>query len=144
MRSTGTSIDGALSRADATLLEDLRQLEEAIRPASGERLAELRTRLGATRVHIAEHFRFEEENGFMEAVRKREPRLERAIQQLAGDHRQLTKSLDAVIKEAEAATNPNDTLRNAVREWLEHVRQHEIRENDVVQDAFNFDIAAED
>jgi hemerythrin-like domain-containing protein len=143
-RTTQNSVAEALSRAHAALLQDLRTLEEAVRPSSGEGLPELRARLGATHTHIAEHFRFEEQNGYMDAVRKREPRLERTVQQLAEEHRQLTQSLDALIGEARTAANLDDSFRERVVAWVEEVRQHEIRENDLVQDVFNLDIGAED
>jgi hypothetical protein len=35
-------------------------------------------------------------------------------------------------------------LRQEVRAWIERVRQHEARENDLVQEAFNRDIGTED
>jgi len=144
MRSTETSTAEALSRAHATLLDDLRNLEETVRSVSGEGLAELRARLSATCAQITAHFRFEEQNGYMNTVRKREPRLERTIQQLADEHRQLAESLDCLVREYGAATSLEDTLRKEIRAWIEHVRQHEARENDLVQNAFNLDIGAED
>jgi hypothetical protein len=95
-------------------------------------------------MHLTEHFRFEEQNGYMDVVREREPRLERTIQQLAEEHGQLTRSLDALIKEAGKATSLGDALREAILSWIECVRQHEARENDLVQDAFDLDIGVED
>jgi DNA-binding transcriptional ArsR family regulator len=139
-----TSIAEALSRAHAALLEDLRKLEEAASPGSRDGLAEIRARLGATQAHIAEHFRFEEENGYLDALKKREPRLERTIRQLAEEHRQLAQSLAALVGEARAATSLGDKFREKTREWIERVRQHEHHENDLVQNAFNLDIGAED
>jgi hemerythrin-like domain-containing protein len=106
-------------------------------------LTELRARLGATQTHVTEHFRFEEQNRYMDVVRKREPRLERAIQQLAEEHCQLAQSPVVLIELARAATSLDDSFREAVRRWVECVRQHEARENDVVLDAFNLDIGAE-
>jgi hypothetical protein len=144
MAKTERSIAEALSRAHAVLLEDLRKLREAVRPSSGEGVAELRARLDATRRHITEHFRFEEQNGYMDAIRKREPRLERAIEALAEDHRQLAQSLDVLVREAGKAPSLGHGLRKQVEDWLARVRQHEDRETDVVQDAFNLDIGAED
>jgi hypothetical protein len=126
------------------LFADLGKLDQAVQPSSGDGLEELRARLGATHAHITEHFRFEEQNGYMDAVRKREPRLERMIQQLAEEHGQLRRSLDALIGKAAAATSLGDTLREEIREWVERVREHEDRENDLVQDAFNLDIGVED
>jgi chromosome segregation ATPase len=144
MKSTDIFFAETLSRAHEALLNDLRQAEEVLRPASGEELTELRARLRATHAHLTDHFRFEEANGYMETVRKREPRLERTIQQLAEEHHQLAKSLDALIKEAETASNLGDKLRGEVRGWIERVRRHEARETDLVQNAFGLDIGAED
>jgi len=144
MDKTETSVGAALGRAHTALLDDLRKLEEEIRSTSREGLVDLRARLGATQKHITEHFRFEEQNGYLDVVRKREPRLERAIQQLAAEHRQLAQALDALIGEAAAAANLNDSFRERVPAWVEEVRRHEVRENDLVLDAFNSDIGAED
>jgi hemerythrin-like domain-containing protein len=138
------SIAEALSQAHAALLEDLRKLDEAVRPSSREGLADLAARLDAARAHITEHFRFEEHNGYLDTVRGREPRLERAIQQLVEEHRQLAQSLDALLGKARAAANLDDALREDVRAWVARVRQHEVRENDLVQDAFSLDVGAED
>jgi hemerythrin-like domain-containing protein len=139
-----TIVAEALSQAHATLLAELRDLEKAVRPSAGEGLPELRARLSAIRTHIIEHFRIEEKNGYMDTVRKREPRLERTIQQLAEEHCQLAQSLDALIDEARASTSLDASFREQVRGWVERVRQHEMRENDLIQDAFNLDIGAED
>jgi hypothetical protein len=141
---TDNSVAETLKQGHVTLLADLRELEQAIRPSSRKSLAELRAQLGAARAHLTEHFRFEEQNGYMDAVREREPRLERTIHQLAEEHVQLRQSLDALIGEAGAATGLSDTLREEVREWIERVRRHEMRENDLIQDAFNLDLGAED
>jgi hypothetical protein len=144
MKRTETSVAEALGRAHAALLEDLRKLEAAARLASGKGLAELRTSLGMTRTHITEHFRFEEKNGYMATVRKREPRFERTVQQLADEHRWLAQTLDGLIEQAGSARTLDDALREKVRNWVERVRQHESSENDLVQDAFNLDVGAED
>ena len=144
VRRTANSVAEALGRAHEALLADLRELERAADPSSGEGLVGLRARLGKARAHLTEHFRFEEENGYMDAVRAREPRLERTIQHLAEEHSQLKRSLDALIGEASAATNLSDTLRDEIREWIDCVRRHEVHENDLVQDAFDLDIGAED
>jgi hypothetical protein len=144
VRRSENSVAEALGQAHRTLLADLVELEQAVFPSSGESLAELRAQLGEVHAHVTEHFRFEEQNGYLDSVRKREPRLERTVQQLAEEHGQLRQSLDALIREARAATSLGHTLRDEVREWIERVRQHESRENDLVQDAFNLDISAED
>lgn len=141
---TEASVAETLARAHAALLEDLKKLEEAVSPASKKTVGEINARLAATRAHIVEHFRFEERNGYMDIVRNREPRLEHAIEQLGGEHRQLLQSLDAVIEKTKTASKLDDALREEVARWLHGVRDHEMRENDLVQDAFIQDLAAED
>src|SRR5215831_17507026 len=82
MAKVETPTVDALSRAHTSLQKDLRELEEAGHTASEKGLPGLRSRLKSTRKHIAEHFRFEEQGGYMDAVRKREPRLGRVIDEL--------------------------------------------------------------
>jgi hemerythrin-like domain-containing protein len=97
-----------------------------------------------TQDYITDYATEEEQNGYMNAVREREPRLERTIYQLAKEHVQLRQSLEALIGESRAAPSLSDTLREEIREWIERVRRHENRENDLIQGAFNLDLGAED
>lgn len=143
MASTERTVAKGLGLAHATLLEDLRSLEEVARSRS-RGVADLSDYLVAIRKHVTEHFRLEEQNGYMDVVRTREPRLERAIQQLSAEHRQLLASLETLINEANAAVSLDNTLREKVRDWVERVRQHEARETDLVQEAFTLDLGAED
>jgi hypothetical protein len=138
------SVAAALGRAHAALLNDLRRLEEAARPPSGAGPADLGVRLAATQAHLTQHFRFEEHDGYMDAVRKRELRLERTVQQLADEHRELAQSLEALLQQARGTGEPDDKLCDAVRAWVGRVRGHEARENALIQHAFNVDIGAED
>jgi hypothetical protein len=80
----------------------------------------------------------------MADLRKREPRLERIVQELGEEHRELRQSLDVLHAEASVANKVDDSLREKVRDWIERVRRHEAREKDLVQDAFAWDLAAED
>ncbi len=135
----------ALHAAHEALAAGLRKLEEFSHGDSTESgLAALRARLGAQRIHLAEHFRFEEQGGYMETVRAREPRLERTIQQLGGEHALLMASLERLIEHARAASTLDDELREQVRTWIDSVRAHEARENELVQTTFNQDLTAED
>ena len=138
------SLAEALKQAHVVLARDLRELEQASQCSSSGDLDGLRAQLGATHAHVTEHFRFEEQNGYMDAVRKREPRLERIIRELAEEHSQLRSSLEELIGEARVTSSLGGLLRERIRTWVKRVRQHEMRENDVVQDAFNLDIGAED
>jgi hypothetical protein len=136
------SLAEALGLTHAALLEELRELEEAARsPAAGPGV--LRARLAKTRAHLAMHFRFEED-GYMDAVLQREPHRERVVGQLRQEHHRLAESLDALIREAGAADQPTEAFRAKVRAWVGSVRDHESRENALVQAVFNLDVGAED
>jgi hypothetical protein len=135
------SVSDALGCAHAALMEDLQKLQALTSAGS---LPELRSRLSLIQLHIKEHFRFEEQNGYMDAVRKREPRLERIIDQLADEHRQIADGLDSLIATATGNGQPSPKFCEEVQHWIERVRQHEFRENDLVQEAFNTDTTAVD
>lgn len=142
MAQQETSVAEAHGRAHAALLDDLRKLEEAARMASD--IVELRVQLGATKTHLTAHFRFEEEHGYMDAVREQAPRLQHAIERLAAEHRELTESLADLIAQNAATPNVEDRLREQIPAWVKRVRRHEAREDDVVYEAFNRDIGPED
>ena len=144
MEKTASAGVESLRKAHVALLGDLQRLEAMVEPVSKEPLQAVRAHLDATSAHIREHFRFEEQNGYMAVAREREPRLERAIEQLAGEHREIAQSLAALIGEAKDAKNVSDHFREGIRDWIKGVRQHEHRENDLIQDVFVCDIAAED
>ena len=139
-----TSIAESLSRAHQALRKDLQRLEDSVHRTLDQGMSIIRALLDATRTHILEHFRFEEKNGYMDKVRNREPRLDHAIDQLAGEHRQLALSLEDLIRKAKQASILDQELRERTREWIEAVRQHEAREDKLVQNAFNMDINAGD
>jgi hypothetical protein len=142
--TTNIPVDEALGRAHTALLDDLRRLEEAACPPPGDGPSELETRLGATQAHITDHFRFEEEDGYMDVLRKSQPHLERVIGQLADEHRELAAALAALLEQARAVRELDGKARTAVREWIARVRRHESRENQLVQDGFNRDIGTDD
>jgi len=144
MGTSAISLTRALHRAHTALLEDLRKLEQAVSQPSEETPTGLCVRLAKARAHLTEHFRFEERNGYMDAVSKRDPRFDRTIQQLAEEHRVLARTISELHGEAKESSSLKETLRGRVRTWIESVRRHEARENDLVQDAFNMDVGAED
>jgi hypothetical protein len=144
MEHSETPIAEAINHAHTALLRDLKALEVVARRASTDGLETLRARLETTRAHLVEHFRFEEEDGYMDAVRKLEPRLARAVDQLAEEHRQLLDSLDALRTEIATLPGANEAVATKVAAWVQKVRKHEARENHLVQDAFGLDIGTED
>ena len=80
----------------------------------------------------------------MAIIREREPRLEQAIGELATEHRQLLSALDALLVESASTPVLDEVMCARVCQWINHVRQHEAREDHLVQDAFDLDIRTED
>jgi hypothetical protein len=144
MSQTETSVAEGLKLAHQALQDDLRKLEQAACSPSEKGWAELHARLSLTRSLIAGHFHLEEQGGYMDAVRKRQPRFEREVRQLEEEHRQLAQSLEELLAETSKAMGSSDALRGKVLAWVQHIRQHEARETDLIQDAYNLDIGAED
>jgi chromosome segregation ATPase len=134
----------AMRRAHQVLRHDLERLKAEIQPSSQAGVLDLCDRLGAVRDHVANHFRLEEQNGYMDVVAKRQPRLNRAIRQLAEEHAGLLQSLDDIIAEAIRTTAVDDRLRKRITTWLESVHNHEDRENRLIEDAFELDIGTND
>jgi hypothetical protein len=126
----------ALIRSHRILLEDLQDLEMA---RSG-----LATRLDRTRMHLAEHFRFEEQNGYLASIVEEHPHLDRAVQRLHDEHRELLAELDRLRAEAHSARQLPEGLTDRIARWARKVRRHEQSENILVEDAFNVDLAAWD
>jgi hypothetical protein len=130
----------ALLQAHRDLLRDLQALQAAARGMAPSG-ADLAACLDQARADLAEHFRFEEENGYLAAVLKRAPHLERAVRHLGEEHGELLRALDELRA---AARSGAAGVAARVEEWLQKVRKHERSENVLVQDAFNVDLAAED
>jgi len=144
MEKTETSVAQPLSRVHAALLEDLRRLEDVARGNTDQILAALRACLGAARRDIAEHFRAQEQSGYLDTIQKQQPRLAPAIHRLAEEHRQLTQALEALMGEAAVATVLGDGLRAQIHDWIGRVRRHEAaHETDFIQEAFGRDIGVE-
>lgn len=133
-----------LTRAHASLLAAVRNLETSLQPTVKTSLAELRAELIATQKQILDHFRYEEQNGYLDAVRQREPRLEHNIEALEEEHRQLADTLAHLREKVYATTSLEPGLRAEILDWIGALRHHEARENLLVQDAFNFEASAED
>lgn len=138
-----TSAD-AMARAHAVLQEQLGRLQRAAHAPRDAQPLELRNDLERVRTGLAEHFRFEEENGYMNHVLRRAPHLERKTEQLLQEHHALAQTLDTLLDEASHPQQAGPVLRDRVLVWIEQVRAHESRENLLAEEAFNQDLTAED
>ncbi len=142
MRKPRASFAELLSRAHAVLLKDLEQVEQAMHSPTTRTSARFAAQLRRVQRHLREHFRFEERDGYLSAVRKREPQLDREINRLLQEHRQLAQALNALIEQADHS--PEGAPAEQVRAWVAQVRLHESRENALVEDVFNRDLIAAD
>jgi hypothetical protein len=134
-----TTFSDLMLRAHAALREDLLSIKQALGSP-----AEARPRLFALRAHVLDHFRQEEQGGYMAPVLERSPQQERTVQRLLGDHRRLARALDALIEEAATAAVIDDGFRERVWAWADDLRRHEADENVMVEEAFNRDVGSKD
>ena len=135
------SSEERLRQAHAELLADLQLLSSG---TSGLGLPALRTSLLKARQDLKNHFGLEEENGYLDEVRKREPCLEQTLTKLVGEHSKLLKQLDDILARLEYPQPEINELQRQVRLWIHDVRGHELRENDLIQDAFVHDLGSGD
>ena len=140
---TTTAVGAALLKAHRELLARLRELEAA--PAApAEAATPWCVRLDGARAVLADHFRFEEEGGYMDAVLQREPELGHKVEELRQQHVQLLAALDELRTVARTPDPLPAEFGERVRAWVRQLRHHESQENLLVQEAFNVNTAAED
>ena len=133
-----------MERAHAALLKDLKELGDAARAPQIQNAGAWRRRLATIQSDVAKHFRYEEQNGYMTEVLKRKPNQERVVEQLLAEHQKLLLALTQLGMELDKAGLPDGAWLAKIQAWIGDVRKHEFSENDLVQDAFNLDISAED
>jgi hypothetical protein len=134
----------SVQQAHLLLMENLRQLEEIVRAGTETNMQALRSLLSTTYSHVCEHFRLEEKEGFTDETLRRQPRLLRIAEELFEEHRDMRQKLDSLHGEANMASRLNFELRNMILAWIKQIRRHEIRENDLIQDAMDSDIGTQD
>ncbi len=132
-----------LFRAHEALLGKLQELENLASKQSASGSEGLHTLLTDVRHFLGEHFRFEEQNGYMSTVLKEKPFLERSVQKLYEEHGQLRQALDALITETDVLNKREAVLRERIQRWVKEVRHHESKENELVEDAFNQEVLGE-
>lgn len=130
-----------LRSAHVALFQELSDLSES---PSRDTAGHLRTQLIRMRHDLVDHFHSEERDGYFAAIRSREPRLDHTLDQLAGEHCTLLRSLDDILADLERPHAVMDQVVAKVQGWCRKVREHEIREDDVLQDAFTQDLGAQD
>jgi Hemerythrin HHE cation binding domain len=143
MSKVKTSPAAALAEAHHVLLKDLADLEHFVQPAAPIEPVDIHSRLDSLRGHLGRHFRFEEQNGYMQAVLTRAPHQERRVRMLREQHDELWHSLTDLLRRA-AVKAVGEEFRHDLRAWIERVRYHETQENLLVEDTFNIEVTASD
>lgn len=142
MNRVRLSAADAMLQAHTALRRDLRELHAVLRTQGDATPVYLR--LERLQSHLAEHFRCEEQGGYLKEVRRREPHRARVIAELHDDHRRLAQTLGSILEEVRWSGSLSERERDRIRGWVAEVRRHEARENRLVQDAFNRDSGPED
>jgi hypothetical protein len=144
MKKTPPQATSNLAQAHTSLLNDLRELDEMFGSDSSVAPLQAGERLAAIHTRISDHFGFEEQSGWLEALRKQTPRLDREASRLLEEHRELIRSLDTLIEEVEASNSLNDAFYEKVRHWIFRVRDHETREDELLERSVNEDLGSGD
>jgi len=98
-------------------------------------------------VEVREHMEFEERGGYLAPVQQQMPFLFETIEQLRGEHATLQSQLQQLLTDARVRPGVyafREELTPRIQHWLDSMRDHERRENSLVQEAFNTDISASD
>lgn len=144
MLSTTNRIADAMKRAQLALEHHLREVEQIVAPPiTTEKLPEVRIRLKAVFGLVAEHFRLEEKDGYMKAVKEQDQRFESDLQCMRDEHRELKRDLENLVEDAEALPVIDGTFSTNFNAWHERFRKHEESEIDLVQEAFDVDVGGE-
>ena len=89
---------------------------------------------------LVEHFQLEEEGGFMSEVLSRLPQKARIVQGLEREHAEITRRLDKVVIDVEAARQGNDSdvldIRRQTTAVLSLLDDHEAAESALIQEAY--------
>lgn len=94
---------------------------------------------------VREHMEFEERDGYLAPVQERMPGLVGKIEQMRGEHVTLQTRLAQILSDVRAQPGVyafRVEMSPHIERWLDSMRDHERRENILVQDALNTDISA--
>jgi hypothetical protein len=136
MNTPAKTFAEALQEAHTDLLRGLQELERAVGADSREGPAELGSRLENALKHLMDHFRFEEQGGYMAPVLAEEPRFGPLAEELLAEHSVMASAFAALIQEVGRAQAVQDGHRERARALVSQVRHHETRENNLVQEAY--------
>jgi hemerythrin-like domain-containing protein len=130
-----------LVEAHHSLMESLENLEKEVRSRCS--LTQLTCSLASIRKRVLDHFRLEEEGGYMKQVLEERPFLERTVEKLLQEHGALAASLETILEELRMPVADAGACQR-IETWLTQVRHHERQENLLVEDTFGLDVGTKD
>ena len=108
---------------------------------------ELRRQTSDLASHLREHFRLEEEGGFMTPVLELQPTAAPAVEALMQEHHFILERLDSVRQQISDSASPRRTTENpmeALKRVIESLKNHERAEDALIQAVYAQDIGIED
>jgi uncharacterized protein (UPF0335 family) len=133
----------ALVGVHHSLMEAIENLEDEVRSRSGS-LTQLICSLTSIRKRVLDHFRLEEEGGYMKQILEERPFLERTVEKLLHEHRTLAANLEMIFEELRLPTADAGACYQRIESWIKQIRHHERLENLLVEDAYGLDMGAKD
>jgi len=143
MLATTHRFADAMKRAQLALQHQLRELEQLVAPHAADHLPDVRIRLKAVLSLVKEHFRIEEQDGYMNAVKEQDQRFESELQCFRDEHRAMRRELEFLVDEADSLQQIDAEFSESVHGWIDRFRMHEKNEIDLVQEAFDVDVGGE-
>ena len=132
--STASSLD-EIAEEHRALGDALKRLEAAAEPAA------ILPQLEDLRRLLERHFAGEEAaDGLPRTVGHNAPHLLAALEGIFDEHREFLKDLDVLAAESRACIARGAELRSSVVEFVGRMREHEVRETQLIGDAVYTDI----
>ena len=108
---------------------------------------DLRPKLADLHVHLKEHFRLEEEGGFLAPVLEVLPTASSSVDALMGEHRLLLEQVNTLLHRIDASTRENQldaSLVLQIQQFAEMLKKHERSEDSLIQKVYAEDIGTDD
>ncbi len=96
--------------------------------------------------HLRRHFELEEEGGFMEDILWRWPQAASQVDALRAEHTRLLQEAERLIHRSDQVMNgpPARAWAEACHRLLSAIREHERKENRLIQELFYIDVGGGD
>lgn len=125
----------------------LDQLEDLITAPDDHTIQALRPLLHEVFERCRAHMELEEQGGYMVSLVQVQPHMTKAVNELRDEHGVLLKAMTEIrlsVDGSEDMDRLEGDFLPQIKEWLDQMRSHEHRENELVLEAFNQDIGTKD